>query len=72
MDGAEFQDMETGSGRLATTVEIERVTRTPATLARIVRAKTKIRETPIPYEVPTPQELPRIDTRALLGFRALR
>jgi RNA polymerase sigma-70 factor, ECF subfamily len=32
---------------------------TPATLAqRIVRAKTKIRETPIPYEVPTPEELP--------------
>ena len=32
---------------------------TPATLAqRIVRAKAKIRETPIPYEVPTPQELP--------------
>ena len=32
---------------------------TPATLAqRIVRAKTKIRETPIPYEVPTPHELP--------------
>ena len=32
---------------------------TPRTLAqRIVRAKTKIRETPIPYEVPTPQELP--------------
>jgi RNA polymerase sigma-70 factor (ECF subfamily) len=32
---------------------------TPATLAqRIVRAKTKIRETRIPYEVPTPQELP--------------
>jgi RNA polymerase sigma-70 factor, ECF subfamily len=32
---------------------------TPATLAqRIVRAKTKIRETPIPYEVPAPQELP--------------
>ena len=31
----------------------------PATLAqRIVRAKAKIRETPIPYEVPTPQELP--------------
>src|ERR1700747_2449226 len=36
---------------------------TPATLAqRIVRAKIKIRETPIPYEVPTPQELPeRLD-----------
>ena len=35
----------------------------PATLAqRIVRAKAKIRETPIPYEVPTPQELPeRLD-----------
>src|SRR3954468_14689098 len=32
---------------------------TPATLAqRIVRAKAKIRETPIPYEVPTQQELP--------------
>src|SRR5215813_9728739 len=31
----------------------------PATLAqRIVRAKTKIRETPIPYDVPTSQELP--------------
>lgn len=31
----------------------------PHTLAqRIVRAKTKIRETPIPYQVPTPQELP--------------
>jgi RNA polymerase sigma-70 factor, ECF subfamily len=36
---------------------------TPATLAqRIVRAKAKIRETPIPYEVPSPQELPeRLD-----------
>jgi RNA polymerase sigma-70 factor (ECF subfamily) len=36
---------------------------TPATLAqRIVRAKAKIRETPIAYEVPTPQELPeRLD-----------
>ena len=36
---------------------------TPATLAqRIVRAKSKIRETPIPYEVPAPQELPeRLD-----------
>ncbi len=36
---------------------------TPAALAqRIVRAKTKIRETPIPYEVPTPEELPeRLD-----------
>jgi len=32
---------------------------TAATLAqRIVRAKAKIRETPIPYEVPAPQELP--------------
>jgi len=31
----------------------------PSTLAqRIVRAKAKIRETPIPYEVPTPQDLP--------------
>ena len=36
---------------------------TPATLAqRVVRAKAKIRETPIPYEVPAPQELPeRLD-----------
>jgi RNA polymerase sigma-70 factor (ECF subfamily) len=36
---------------------------TPVTLAqRIVRAKAKIRETPVPYEVPTPQELPeRLD-----------
>jgi RNA polymerase sigma-70 factor, ECF subfamily len=33
---------------------------TPRTLAqRIVRAKTKIRETRIPYEVPTPEELPQ-------------
>jgi RNA polymerase sigma-70 factor (ECF subfamily) len=32
---------------------------TPAALAqRIVRAKAKIRETPIPYEVPAPEELP--------------
>ena len=37
---------------------------TPATLAqRIVRAKTRIRETRIPYEVPAPEELPeRLDT----------
>jgi RNA polymerase sigma-70 factor (ECF subfamily) len=37
---------------------------TPATLAqRIVRAKAKIRETQIPYEVPAPQELPeRVNT----------
>ncbi|WP_254061561.1 DUF6596 domain-containing protein [Granulicella sp. L60] len=36
---------------------------TPTTLAqRIVRAKTKIRETRIRYEVPSPQELPeRLD-----------
>jgi RNA polymerase sigma-70 factor, ECF subfamily len=36
---------------------------TPATLAqRIVRAKAKIRETPIPYEAPAPQEWPgRLD-----------
>ncbi len=35
----------------------------PATLAqRIVRAKAKIRETPVPFEVPTPEELPeRLD-----------
>jgi RNA polymerase sigma-70 factor (ECF subfamily) len=33
---------------------------TPRTLAqRIVRAKAKIRETPIPYEVPAPEELPK-------------
>ncbi len=47
-----------------TTEEIARAfLLSPATLAqRIVRAKAKIRETPIPYEVPTPQELPeRLD-----------
>jgi len=37
---------------------------TPSTLAqRIVRAKAKIRETRIPYEVPTPQELPEATGR---------
>ena len=43
-----------------TTEEIARAfLTTPATLAqRIVRAKTKIRETPIPYEMPSPRELP--------------
>ena len=43
-----------------TTEEIARAfLTTPATLAqRIVRAKAKIRETPIPYEVPTAEELP--------------
>jgi RNA polymerase sigma-70 factor (ECF subfamily) len=43
-----------------TTEEIARAFLTsPRTLAqRIVRAKATIRDTPIPYEVPTPQELP--------------
>jgi RNA polymerase sigma-70 factor, ECF subfamily len=43
-----------------TTEEIARAfLTTPGTLAqRIVRAKAKIRETPIPYEVPAPEELP--------------
>ena len=43
-----------------TTEEIARgFLTTPRTLAqRIVRAKAKIRELPIPYEAPTPQELP--------------
>jgi len=43
-----------------TTEEIARAfLTTPSTLAqRIVRAKAKIRETRIPYEVPAPQELP--------------
>jgi RNA polymerase sigma-70 factor (ECF subfamily) len=48
-----------------TTEEIARAFLTlPSTLAqRIVRAKTKIRETRIPYQVPEPAELPeRLDT----------
>jgi RNA polymerase sigma-70 factor (ECF subfamily) len=31
----------------------------PALAQRIVRAKAKVRDTPIPYEVPTPEELPQ-------------
>jgi RNA polymerase sigma-70 factor (ECF subfamily) len=44
-----------------TTEEIARAfLTTPRTLAqRIVRAKAKIRDTPIPYQVPTPEELPQ-------------
>jgi RNA polymerase sigma-70 factor (ECF subfamily) len=43
-----------------TTEEIARafLTSAPTLAQRIVRAKTKIRETPIPYEVPAPEELP--------------
>jgi len=41
---------------------------TPRALAqRIVRAKAKIRETPIQYEVPTPQELPERAGRSASG-----
>jgi RNA polymerase sigma-70 factor, ECF subfamily len=42
------------------TEEIARafLTSAPTIAQRIVRAKAKIRETPIPYEVPAPQELP--------------
>src|SRR6202011_2979391 len=48
-----------------TTEEIARAfLTTPATLAqRIVRAKTKIKEARIPYEIPSATELPeRLDT----------
>jgi RNA polymerase sigma-70 factor, ECF subfamily len=47
-----------------TTEEIARafLVTPPALAQRIVRAKARIRETPIPYEVPTPEELPgRLD-----------
>jgi len=36
-----------------------------------VRAKARIRETPIPYEVPTPQELPERLDAVLQVMRAI-
>src|SRR5437870_7608266 len=57
--GALSSNLRNGMFRVLLTVAAKAFLITPRTLAqRIVRAKAKIRETPIPYEVPTPQELP--------------